>query len=160
MHRGRLEFAKEVLDDVPERLGDTWLAPTLTLLAQLEEAEADQLVFPASVPVPERWSGPHLLVAEEERARVTRWMPGRIEQANGEIVVRYAEDATRFGRRTFTAARFRRACPTAKPTMPPAGTFLEIIEFASAEHEVIRCHPLSATPSSLPALFPPPDRYL
>ncbi len=160
LHRGRLDFAKEVLDDVPERLGDTWLAPTLTLLAQLEEAEADQLVFPASVPVTQRWNGPHLLVAEEERERVTRWMPGRIERANGEIVVRYAENATRFGRRTYTAAKFRRACPTAKPTMPPAGTFLEIIAFTGEEHEVIRCHPLSAMPSSLPALFPPPDRYL
>jgi tetratricopeptide (TPR) repeat protein len=160
LHRGRLEFAGEILDDVPERLGDTWLAPTRMLLAQLEEAEADQLVFPASVPVTERWKGPHLLVAEEERERVVRWKPGRIERTNGEFVVRYAESAAKFGRRTYTAAKFRRACPTARSTMPPAGTFLEIIELDGEDHEVIRCHPPSAMPSPLPGLFPPPDRYL
>jgi tetratricopeptide (TPR) repeat protein len=160
LHRGRLEFAAEVLDDVPERLGATWIAPMRVLLTQLEEAEADQLVFPASVPPANRWEGPHLLVAEEERARVARWMPGRIERANGEIVVRFAEDAAKFGRRTFTTAAFRRTCPSAKPTMPPAGTFLEIIKLEGGDTEVIRCHPMTTTLNDLPPLFPPPDRYL
>jgi hypothetical protein len=160
LHRGRLEFAKEVLDDVPERLGDTWVAPLRALLAQLEEAEADQLVFPASVPAALRWDGPHLLISEEERPRVVRWMPGRIERTNGEIVVRYAETAAKFGRRPYTAAKFRRACPAAKPTMPPAGTFLEIIELEGEDSEVIRCHAMAAVLSDLPPLFPLPDRYL
>jgi len=160
LHRGRLEFAREVLDDVPERLGDTWFAPARVLLAQLEEAEADQLVFPASVPPDSRWEGPHLLIAKGERARVVRWMPGRIERANGEISVRFAEHAAKFGRRKFNAAGFRRVCPTARPTMPPAGTFLEIIELEGEDHEVIRCHPMSTALNDLPALFPHPDRYL
>jgi tetratricopeptide (TPR) repeat protein len=163
LHRGRLDFAREVLDDVPGRAGDTWLAPMRTLLLQLEEAEADQLVFPASVSSESRWNGPHLLVAEEERPRVRRWMPGRIERANGETIVRFAEQADpapKFGRRKYTAAQFRRVCPAAKPTMPPAGTFLEIIELQGEDHEVIRCHPMTALPDHLPALFPPPDRYL
>lgn len=160
LHRGRLDFAKEVLDDVPARLGDTWLEPTHMLLAQLEEAEADQLVFPASIPAARRWEGPHLLVSEEERARVVRWVPGRIERANGEIVVRFAENAKTFGRRSYTPAKFRKACPAAKPTMPPAGTFLEILQLDGEDGEVIRCHPLMTSPASVPSLFPPPDRYL
>lgn len=163
LHRGRLEFAREILDDVPERLGDTWLAPTRALLGQLEEAEADQLVFPASVAPESRWDGPHLLVAEEERTHVVRWMPGRIERANGDVVVRFAEHVegtATFGRRTYTAAKFRRACPAARPTMPAAGTFLEILELDGGDQEVIRCHPMTTTLSNLPPLFPPPDRYL
>lgn len=163
LHRGRLDLAREVLDDVPERLGDMWLTPTRALLAQLAEAEADRLVFPASVAPDHRWDGPHLLVADEERAHVVRWMPGRIERANGEIVVRfakYAENTATFGRRPYTAARFRRACPAARPTMPAAGTFLEIIELDGEEQEVIRCHPMTTTLNNLPTLFPPPDRYL
>lgn len=159
LHRGRLDFAREILEDVPEYLGDTWFAPLRALLAQLEEAESDQLVFPASVPAAHRWNGPHLLISEEERPRVVRWMPGRIERANGEISVRYAEDATTFARRPFTAAQFRRACPAARPTMPPAGTFLEIIELEGAD-TVIRCHPMTAALNDLPPVFPPPDRYL
>jgi tetratricopeptide (TPR) repeat protein len=163
LHRGRLEFAREALDDVPERLGDTWLAPTRALLGQLEEAEADQLVFPVSVAPEGRWEGPHLLVAEEERTHVVRWMPGRIERANGDIVVRfaeYAEPTAKFGRRTYTAAKFRRVCPAARPTMPAAGTFLEILELDGEDHEMIRCHPMTTALSHLPPLFPPPDRYL
>jgi hypothetical protein len=163
LHRGRLEFAREILDDVPERLGDTWLAPLRALLAQLEEAEADQLVFPASVPPAHRWEGPHLLIADEERPRVVRWMPGRIERANGEIVVRFAEHteaAVTFGRRPYTAAKFRRACPSARPTMPPAGTFLEIIELEGEDTEMIRCHPMTTALTDLLPPYPPPDRYL
>lgn len=159
LHRGRLDFASEVLADVPEHLGDTWFALLRAFLAQLEEAEADQLVFPASVPAAHRWEGPHLLVSEEERPRVVRWMPGRIERANGEISVRYAEDVATFARRPFTAAQFRRVCPVARPTMPPAGTFLEIIELRG-EDTVIRCHPMAAALNDLPPVFPPPDRYL
>lgn len=160
LHRGRLDFAKEVVDDIPDRLGDTWLPPTRTLLAQLEEAEADQLVFPASVPRAQRWDAPHLLVSEQEKVRIVRWLAGRIERANGEIVVRYAESATKFGRRTYPAAKFRKLCPTAKQTMPAAGTFVEILEFKGEDAEVIRCHPLVGMPPSLPPLFPLPDRYL
>jgi hypothetical protein len=44
--------------------------------------------------------------------------------------------------------------------MPAAGTFVEILELDGGDHEVIRCHPMTTALSSLPPLFPPPDRYL
>jgi hypothetical protein len=67
----------------------------------------------------------------------------------------HAENTATFGRRTYAAARFRRACPAAKPTMLTAGTFLEIIELDGEDHEVIRCHPMTTTMNNLPTLFPP-----
>src|SRR5262249_26243768 len=122
--------------------------------------EADHLVFPSSVNPAELWNGPHLVISDEEGARLERWCPGRIERANGEVVVRYASDATTFGRRTFSTAKFRAACPSAPPTLPPAGTFLEILKFSGQSSEVIRCHAMSGVTSELSIPFPPPDRYL
>jgi tetratricopeptide (TPR) repeat protein len=160
LHRGRLDFAREVLADVPEAMGGTWLAPTTTLLVQLSEAESDQLVFPASVAPDQRWGGPHLLISEDERARLVRWMPGRIERANGEIVIRFAESSSKFLRRTLSPAKFRAACPGATPMVPPAGTFLELLRFKGQAGDSIRCYPMSESPSGLPPLFPPPDPRL
>ena len=150
LHRGRLDFAREVLADVPEPMGGTWLTPMTTLLAQLSEAEVDQLVFPASVVPAQRWGGPHLLISEEERTRLVRWMPGRIERANGEIVIRCAESSTKFLRRTLSHEKFRAACPGAPPAIPPAGTFLELLRFKGQAGEVIRCHPMSESSNGIP----------
>ncbi len=158
LHRGRLEFARLVLEDVPASLDLDWRDALLGLLVQLEEAQADSLVFPAHIAHADRWSGPHLLLSPDER--VLDWRPGRIEHANGEVVIRYQEQDGRLGRRTFSAPDFRTACATARKTMPAAGTFVELIRFEGEADDEIRCYPISQISRALPQPFPPPDRYL
>jgi hypothetical protein len=59
LHRGELDFAREVLEDVPEeqRASPFWGA-LHRLLVYLEEERDELLVFPPGLSLPERWAKP------------------------------------------------------------------------------------------------------
>jgi tetratricopeptide (TPR) repeat protein len=159
LHRGRIEFARQVLADVPDQLGTPWLRAMQGLLRELTDAEADLLVFPPTISADARWNGPHLVRSDEEREQLKKWMPGRIEEVTEkEVLVRYAESTEKYGRLPYRIGEFRKACRDAVPVIPPAGTFVEILEFRTTS--VIRCHPPFSIDREIPKPFPPPDRYL
>lgn len=161
LHRGALSAAEAVLADIPSEMVAPWRRALDRLLMQLKEAELDHLVFPASVELANRWKGPHLVRSEAECKLVKQWVPGRIEEVGAaEVVLRVAEREGAYGRRRYRLAAFQRLCSDARPIIPPAGTFLEILSF-DTKVDVIRCHPPAQGDPDLPAKpFPPPDRYL
>lgn len=160
LHRGNVEFARDVLEDVPGQYANISWFPKLRQRLQVLEEQADQrLVFPPSTPLKERWAGPRLATSG-----VAAWTPGWIEAIDDErVIVRFAErrgDVEVFGRAEYTHDQFRERCAI---PVPPAGTFVERVWFTGRANEVILCHPTEVADElpGLPALpFPPPARYL
>ncbi len=157
LHRGNTEFARDVIDDVPEEVASSdWfpaLRRRLQILTELEEA---RLVFPPGVPVADRWKRPSLVWGAEQPER---WTPGWIAASDDlRVVVRFAErrgNEEVFGYHEYTSTQFRAICDVPSP---PAGTFVERLWFAD-RGEVIRCH-RHQPEDELPHPFPPPARYL
>lgn len=165
LHRGQLDFAGEVLDDVPASLRSdlSWFDALDRKRVGLEEAELEQVVFPPHIPVAERWEGPHLVIGAQLAGTVTHWLPGRISAIDGSSVhIRVAErdpdGSVAFGWHDYTRKAFDRLCRYARKLPIPAGTFLEIVTVG--EDVYIFLHPPSRADTALPALFPRPDRYL
>lgn len=162
LHRGVLDFAKEVLDDVDERYRNHhWFPALRQRLQAMRDAEHDVLVFPPWIPPERRWDQPRLVWGDEH---ADQWRPGRIESIDdSRVSIRYAlrddDGAVSYGRESLTIAQFEKQCEVACPIN---GTFVEILQLNGSSEEVIRCYreePEALTPS-LPAPFPPPDRYL
>lgn len=172
LHRGQLRFAEEVLEDVvPEFQQHPWWLALQRLLLQLKEAERDETVFPPHIPVEQRWSGPHLVRAPEERRRVRRWFPGRvaaIDQSGVHVRIAIADGrdaAIEYGWRDFSNKEFRQLSPLAARGLSlPVGTFVEIVEFKKGRQRgrtMIFAHESQTyVDPALPGLFPAPDRYL
>ena len=81
---GRLDDAREVLSEVPER----WLAEEaelrelLQVLTAQEQALAlGESVYPASTPVEARWSHPRSLRSVRSGRQLIAWAPGRVVEA-------------------------------------------------------------------------------
>jgi hypothetical protein len=81
---GRLDDAREVLSEVPER----WLAEEAelrellqVLTAQEQSLALGESVYPASTPVEARWSHPRSLRSVRSGRQLLSWAPGRVVEA-------------------------------------------------------------------------------
>jgi len=162
LHRGQLGFASEVLEDISID-GDepAWLRAERRLLRALQEAEQERLVWPARVPEEHRTRPVLFEPAEVPPGAV--WMPGRIASLDDDFchvrVLRCEQEEERFAWLHLPIDRFIDAI-TGHKAMPPAGTFVEIIEFEDGELTISR-HPREPFfDDALPRLFPWPDRYM
>ncbi len=174
LHRGQLDFARRVLEDVPPSVRKTafWYQNFTRFIRAQEEAEENKLVFPPSIPVERRWEGPHLVLDKADAARVEAWTPGRIASVDDRGVhIRIArrDPATgqeRYGWRDLTNEQLRTLSSHAASLRLPAGTFVELVILRpatrKAKQELLLSHTQSrAEDFSLgPSLFPPPDRYI
>jgi hypothetical protein len=163
LHRGELDFARDVLDDARGATDAAWLDGLERYYEHLREAQRDEIVFPPHIPVNERWSPRPHLVPPDDEALVESWMPGRLERYEGDsVILRVAlmdGDQPRFARRMFATSLFRDLCARPKALRIPAGTFLEIVRL-KPDGERILLHDPSRPPIALPEILPPPDRYL
>lgn len=158
LHRGELDFAKLVLDDLSDdAASSSWARAERRLFDRLDQAARDQLVFPSSVDPARRWDGPHLVHAEA-RSSVKRWWAGRIETwLDGEVVLRLAEAPDRFGRKTLPASEFRKLVGVPLRRVP-AGTFIELVHWRNSKQIFVQ--PGEVDDVDLPLVIPPADRYL
>ena len=166
LHRGQTAFSSEVLDDITPGIAERpWASSLRLLLVQLQEAARDEVVFPPHVDARTRWDSPHLLLPNEEPSAVTLWMPGRVasvDDAGVHIRVgRATGTEVEYGWIDLSEEAFSSRFHSGVPGRPlPAGSFIELLTFASGT-DVIRVHTRSreALPD-LPPLFPHPDRYI
>lgn len=172
--RGELDFAADVLEDVPHDLRDLpWWRALEHLRACLEEDRDEELVFPPALAMEERWLGPHLL-ADQDLAHVREWHPGRVigRDARG-VVLRVARrrpdlsagtPASRADLWTATldVSELRETWNAPIQSLA-AGTFVELIEYEGGTKVLKtwdrRSSDFDAVPG-LPKLFPYPDRYV
>ncbi|WP_408888521.1 tetratricopeptide repeat protein [Myxococcus faecalis] len=170
LHRGQLEFARDVLNDVPLQLrpGLPWYRALRRLHDALWVAASGDEVFPPHISPEEQWKGPHLLHRAADSARVEHWAPGRIAEASStEVHLRMAlppppREEPSFVWRDLSIEEYQALALDTKDReeLPSAGTFVEVIKF-HGETEFLRCHPVIPFEDvDLPYLFPPPDRYL
>jgi len=152
-------LARLVLDDVPE--GARSMLRRYRLLAQLalsqEEALRDELVFPPSVPVGDRWNGPHLL-PNDQRPKVKRWWPGRVAFAGAEGVrlrsARQTKGGPQYGWKKLSA----QTLANLKAADLREGTFVEVVEEEGGPR-LLRHPPTGDYFEDVTPRFPAPDRF-
>jgi len=116
LHRGQLDFARQVLDRVPqdvrgEHRGFVALGEKL---AAMEEARRGRGVFPLSVPASQHWrKSPHLDFPPQVEGKDLRaWYPARVEAVSGQgitlIVGKPSENGSppTYGRINLSNERF------------------------------------------------------
>lgn len=161
LHRGQLDFAREVLDGVPDRLrpGLAWWHALDRLWHLLVEAERDQAVFPAlDVSADERWRAPHL-VEPAAHGRVASWMPGRVTRVDDDgMSIRVSPRSGEFGWYDLPRSKLKSRWTGSRSAMAP-GTYVEIVRWKDRVEEIL-VHPPAGPDRDLPKLAPPPDRYL
>jgi hypothetical protein len=163
LERGRLDFAAEILEDVPARLRATsWWRALHQLRVCLEEDRDERLVFPPTLPIEERWKdGPHL-VSDDEPA-VRKWKPARVlgrdERA---VLLDIAEDEETISTERLGAEELERDWNIA-PGLLRAGSFVELVWYEDGTKAVKLWDRNSSSfdrVASLPKLFPNPQRYI
>jgi tetratricopeptide (TPR) repeat protein len=162
LHRGQLGFAHEVLDGLPTGQDEpAWLRAERRLLRALEEADEDRLVHPPQLPAELR-DRPFLFDAAEVPAEAI-WMPGRVaslsEQTCHLRVLRVAPTESRLAWLHLPVERVL-ACLDVSKSVPPAGTFVEIVEGVGGGLRIRRHNFDPFFDDALPNVFPRPDRYL
>ncbi|MCC6553740.1 MAG: hypothetical protein IT372_12060 [Polyangiaceae bacterium] len=166
--RSELDFAADVLEDVPDELRTApWWRALEQLRLCLEEDRDERLVFPPTLPLEERWEGPHL-AEEQDPLDVQRWRPGRVLGRDSTGVV--LQVARRLDERSEVALStvmfdLRSLCETWNAPLAwlAVGTFVELIEYMNGTKVLRtwdrRSSSFEAVPG-LPGLFPSSDRYI
>lgn len=170
VHRGRLDFADEILHGIPEEaLHDhLGLSAIVRRLKALLEARRAHVVFPLSVPQDRWWNGPHLCPQRRETGELTRWMPGRIDAIDaGRVHLQIARPPTTghaeptYGFVKIEASDFDRWTRDERVADLAAGRFVELAWYGGDEEPIIRVHrDVDWRDPDLPPLFPDPARYL
>jgi tetratricopeptide (TPR) repeat protein len=170
LHRGQLDFAAEVLRDIPwtvkeERPGIRAMERRLRALQQAQRTGA---VFPLTIAPEDWWRGPHL--AERRKADghpLRTWFAGRVEEVTEDSVVLHVAEAPASGREPvfghveLEIDVFDRLCGDASADQVSAGRFVEIAYYEGVDEPRIRLHPdREFADRILPPLFPDPVRYL
>jgi tetratricopeptide (TPR) repeat protein len=163
LHRGQLEFAATVLDDVSSYAAENdWVRSLRKLLEDMRDADAHRLVFPPNVDDQDKWEGPHLLREAEDAREVASWTPGRIVSATEEgIRVRLAERTgalVRFRFRDISHDALNKM--THYPLSLPVGTFIEILLMKTGSELLLSWPRGKRRAPGLAEIFPPPDRYI
>ncbi|AUX23316.1 hypothetical protein SOCEGT47_038390 [Sorangium cellulosum] len=159
LSRSRLDFAVEVLEDVPRELRGSWWHALDQLRICLEEDRDERLVFPPILPLAKRWEGPHLA----DKREVNDWKPGRVLGLDEEIVLLLVASGPDTVSTVDLSADELREAWSALPGQLRPGTFVELIEYADGTKGVEIWDRLSSSfeeVPGLPKLFPHPDRYV
>lgn len=164
LDRGYLEFAREVLADIPTRLQRElpWVRALRYLHDRLAEAEANNVVFPTSIDPAERWTRPHT-VGRNLLGKVDRWQPGRIASVSEDSVhirvARRAEGPVEYGWADLDLATFQQTWGLSTAHLG-AGSFVELIWFTEGQTLMGTHAPKDDPIPDLPSLWPAPDRYI
>jgi hypothetical protein len=138
---GRLEDAREVLAEVPDRWLDqeSELRELVEILTAQEQSLAlGESVYPASTPVAARWRRPLSLRPVRSGRRLIAWAPGRVVEAvPAEVTVVIAPTRDEAQQLTFDAATWRRLA--GEPAEDAAG-FVELGTYEGGE-QVVRLVP-------------------
>ncbi len=170
VHRGRLDFAENVLRGIPPlvRQWQPGIAAIARRLEALIEARRAGAVFPLSIPPGHWWSGPHLCPQRRgSGAELTRWMPGRVDTIEEEKVHLHvarppeAGEKPTYGFLSISVADFDRWTHDQRAAELSAGQFVELAWYGDDPFPMIRVHRmLDWEDPDLPPLFPDPTRYL
>lgn len=176
VHRGELDFAREVLSGIPESVRDAsfGLAAIHRRLAALLEARRMGAVVPGPY-LEEGWwkQGPFRLERRFDGLKLIRWMAARVEAvdpAKKKLHLRVATIETgkdlrpEIGTAEMSFAEFDKLSRDQRAGELAAGRFLELGVFSGGKRgtkQYARVHPEGAwSPHDLPPLHPDPARYL
>ena len=165
LSRAHLDFAAEVLEDVPQEARvESWWPALRQLLVTTEEDRDERLVFPPTLPLDQRWGGPHL--AGPEDPEVVDWHPARVLGRGTRSVVLLVGERLE-DKETARSRRLAVDSIEAEWKVPPhqlsPGTFLELLTYEDDTKEMKlwdRARASFTNIPDLPRLFPYPDRYL
>jgi hypothetical protein len=164
--RAELEFARDVLDDVPTQYREQpWWRALDRLHLALEEDRDDRLVFPANVARDERWKGPHLLTSTDT-THIAQWTPGRVVDLDMENVYLRIATLDRAGGPDVIAYRsipHRKLEQTWNTTAKDLsrGAFVELLKYKDGKKKIALWPPATSPfHADLPKIIPPPDRYI
>ncbi|WP_437720602.1 hypothetical protein [Sorangium sp. So ce861] len=167
--RSELDFAADVLEDVPGELrANPWWRALHQLHVCLEEDRDERLVFPPVVALEDRWNGPHLIAGVQDLDKVQQWRPGRVIGRDARVVLlqvaqRLAPSSEATLSPLHVDLRALRDEWHAQPAGLAVGTFVELIEYLDGTKALKtwdrRSSSFEAIPD-LPRLFPAPDRYI
>jgi tetratricopeptide (TPR) repeat protein len=174
IHRGRIDFAQEVLDGIPKELiaNHEGFGAVKRRMEALLEARRRGAYVPVRYLGKDWWKkGPFLL---HERipggSSLKRWFAGCIEEVSEEAVfLRVAsvetggDQAPESGRLSVSIEDLNRWGAMIDYSELGAGTFLEIGEYRGEGNEMklaLVHRPLAWLDENLPPLFPDPARYL
>ena len=170
IHRAQLDFAKQMLDEVPSRVrrNRSQFIELDQLLDSLLIARDERAVFPTYVVPDEYWSAyPHLNQPLQWNGRsLTSFYSARVEEwreKDVDLVVGKKEDCDiRYGRVTFTQEEFKEALEGFDWDNHKEIRFVELCFYGGENKLRIDVYPAqSPNRSSLPNLDPPnPNRYL
>ena len=164
LERSELGFAREVLEDAPETVRSApWWVALDQLRVCLEEDRDQRLVFPPTLPVAERWRGPHLASSGPGDAEIKDWKPGRVLGGDDDLVM---IDVASLDAPISTIEIDVRALTEAWDVAPGElrpGAFVELVEYEDGTKEMNVWDRSSSSfrgIANLPKLFPAVDRYL
>jgi hypothetical protein len=172
LSRSELDFAADVLDDVPDALrAKPWWVALHQLHVCLEEDRDERLVFPPRVALEDRWKeGPHLIATAGELLEVARWRPGRVIGRDKRVVVLqvaerdpgHAEAPLSTQIIEVAALREEWSC-NAHPEFLVVGAFVELIDYRDGTKALKIGDKIASSFDAipyLPKLFPSPTRYI
>ena len=170
VHRARLDFARAVLDLVPQEVRETHLGfREIDRLCQaLGEARCARVVFPAWIPPDQWWHGPWLLAKRRSGKPLKAWYPGRVEAVDDETVTLViassppqGEKPAEYGYVTIPVEQFNRETLDDYARDLRAGRFVELGFYGDGTPRRIRIYrDVQYADSDLPALKMDPQRYL
>ncbi len=172
LHRAQLDFAEEVIEDVPNDLREkhTGFRALDRLLKAMGIAARGRGVFPVHIDPKDYWSShPHLEFPEDyEGLSMHSWNPARVEDVDDQsvrlIVGKHDSysDTTTYGRIELPVDRFDEASKDEKADQLVSGRLLELAFYGQEGVLLIRVHPdTTYTDPDLPILDPPDSkRYL
>lgn len=153
LHRGQLDFAREVLDGAPPSIrGAEWWGPLDRLWMRLDEAEREASVTPRGG-IPERPT----LVRDDDQARVASWMPARLTRVDERGASFRISQEGELGWLDLTNQELDAQWKGPKPARA-AGTYVEIITWTDDVQEILVHYP-QPDPALLP-LGLAPNRYI
>ncbi len=170
VHRGQIDFAREVLDNIPDtvRQKHYGLRAIERRLRVLKEVREKGSVFPLSISQKIWWNNPHLNARRyQEDQLLIRWLAGKIEEVDTNnvylLVAEKPRDAleARYGHLTITAKQFDSWSQDERISDLSAGRFVELAYYEGKDTPIIRVHQdITWEDADLPPLFPDPLRYL
>jgi tetratricopeptide (TPR) repeat protein len=172
LHRGQLEFARQVLERVPVKVrrDHRGFCALEEKLAALEEARRGRGVFPLSVPASQHWrKSPHLdFPPHVEGKQLLAWHPARVEDVSEQGVTLIVGKPSgggsppTYGRINLSPEQFDTATLDERTADLRPGRFLELAFYGDEGILKIRSHPQEAWEDpDLPYLTPPDTlRYL
>lgn len=176
LHRSQLDFAADILRDIPEKYRDDIRGIRLMegMLASMRDAADGRDVYPMDVPLAERWGAPRLLPPSDPNYHLLiRWFVGRVEYKTDRTVGLFlaespeASDKPRYFRSELSLEQFADFSET-KVSAVSEGDYFEFYTFAAADNgkeekgviRFARQDPRASWRDDLPPLRPDPRRYL